>query len=97
MTHINIICVGKIKETYFKEAISEYSKRLSKYCNLNIIEVPDESLPDKLNSAIESQIKNVESTSIISHIPSNSYKICLDLCGKQFSSEDFAQKYLTYK
>ena len=46
MLHINIICVGKLKEKYLQDALAEYSKRLSKYCNLNIIELPDEKLPN---------------------------------------------------
>ena len=46
MLHINIICVGKLKEKYLQDALSEYSKRLSKYCNLTIIELPDEKLPN---------------------------------------------------
>ncbi len=49
MLTINIICIGKIKEKYLKDAIDEYSKRLSKYCKLNIIELSDEKIPDKLN------------------------------------------------
>ena len=44
MLHINIICIGKIKETFFKDSIDEYSKRLSKYCSLNIVELPDEKM-----------------------------------------------------
>ncbi len=92
MLHINIICVGKIKESYFKDAINEYSKRLSKYCSLNIIELEDKSIPEKLNDTIIKQIKDYESNEIISHIPKDSYKICLDLTGKQYSSEEFANK-----
>ena len=48
MLTINIVCIGKIKETYLKDAIKEYSKRLSKYCKLNIIELPNKKIPDKL-------------------------------------------------
>ncbi len=92
MLHINIICVGKIKENYLKDAINEYSKRLSKYCSLNIIELPDQPLPDKLNNSLETQVKNMESDMIISHIPQESYKICLDLTGKQLTSEEFSKK-----
>ena len=92
MIKINVICIGKIKEAFFRDAISEYSKRLSRYCNLNIIELPDKSLPDKINSSIEQQIKDFESEEIISHIPKESYVICLDLTGKSISSEDFANK-----
>ena len=45
MLSINIICIGKIKKNFFRDAITEYSKRLSKYCNLNFIELPNEKLP----------------------------------------------------
>ena len=91
MLHINIICVGKIKENYIKDAIKEYSKRLSKYCILNITELNDKPLLDKINSSIENQIKDAESLDIISHIKKDSYKICLDLSGKEYSSEEFAE------
>ena len=49
MLHIDIICIGKVKESFFREAIQEYSKRLSKYCILNIQELPDEKIPLTLN------------------------------------------------
>ena len=90
MLNINIICVGKIKENYLKDAISEYSKRLSRYCKLNIIELPDEKIPDKLNDNITNEIKTKECTNILNHIKKDSYVIALDLKGKQFSSEEFS-------
>ena len=92
MLSINIICIGKIKESFFKDAINEYSKRLSKYCNLNIIELSDEKLPSKLNDKIIENIKNTEGKKILLHLKKDSYKICLDLHGKQFSSEEFSSK-----
>ena len=92
MLHINIVCIGKVKEQYLKDAINEYSKRLSKYCDLNIIELPDKKIPDKTNASINLQIKNSESNEIISHLPKDCYNISLDLKGKQFSSEEFANK-----
>ena len=92
MLHINLICIGKLKETYLKDAIQEYSKRLSKYYSFQIIELPDEKLPDTLNSSIISQIQDIESEKIISHIPKNSYVISLDLTGKQYTSEEFSEK-----
>ena len=92
MLNINIICIGKIKEIYLKDAISEYSKRLSKFCNLNIIELSDEKLPSKLNDSIINEIKNKECNKIIQNIKKDSYVICLDLKGKQFSSEEFSSK-----
>ena len=57
MLTINVVCIGKIKEKFFKDAIDEYSKRLSKYCKLNILELPDEKIPDKLNQNLENDIK----------------------------------------
>ncbi len=91
MLTINIICIGKIKEKYLKDAIDEYSKRLSKYCKLNIIELSDEKIPDKLNSSLEIEIKEKEASKILSHIPKDSYKIALDLRGKEFTSEEFSK------
>ena len=92
MLNINIVCVGKIKENYLKDAISEYSKRLSKFCNLNIIELSDEKLPNKLNDSIINEIKNKECNKMIQSIKKDSYIICLDLKGKELSSEDFSKK-----
>ena len=87
MLTINIICIGKIKEKFFKDAIDEYSKRLSKYCKLNILELPDEKIPDKSNTSI----KTKECDNIIKHIKKDSFIICLDLKGKCFSSEQFSK------
>ena len=92
MLHINIICVGKLKEKYLQEALSEYSKRLSKYCTLKITELPDEKLPNNINDSLSNIIKEKESNNIISHIEKNSYVFCLDLKGKQYTSEDFSKK-----
>ena len=92
MLTINILCVGKIKENYLKDAIAEYSKRLSKYCNLNIIEVPDEKVPDKLSDNVIQLIKNEEAKKMLNNIKKDTYIICLDLKGKQYTSEEFSQR-----
>lgn len=92
MVNINIICVGKLKEDYLKEAIAEYSKRLSKYCNLSIIELPDEKLPSKINDSIINEIKKIECNKILNAIKKDSYVFALDLRGKQYKSEEFASK-----
>ena len=92
MISINIICVGKIKEKFFKDAILEYSKRLSKYCKFDILELPDEKIPDKSNISIENSIKEKECHNIINHLKSDSYIIALDLKGKELSSENFSKK-----
>ncbi len=89
MVHINLITLGKLKETYLKEAVSEYSKRLSKYCKLNIYELADEPIPDKVNSKIIENIKNIEGTKIMPYMK-NGYNIALALEGRQYSSEEFS-------
>ena len=89
---IKIITIGSIKEKYLKEAINEYSKRLQKYCNLNITELADEKLPNKLNDSIIQEIKNKECNKILQNIKKDSYIFSLDLTGKQFSSEEFSKK-----
>lgn len=92
MLHINVLCVGKVKETFFKEAIFEYFKRLSRFCDLNIIEIQDEKIPDKSNEKIEQEIKDKEGNNILSHIKKDSYVIALDLRGKEFDSVTFSQE-----
>ena len=92
MVHINIIAVGKLKEKYLKDAIDEYSKRLSKYCDLKVIEINDEQLPNKINENIINQIKEKECKKIMESIKIDSYMIPLDLKGKEFTSEEFSKK-----
>ena len=92
MLNIQIICIGKLKETYLKSAIDEYSKRLSRYCKLDILELPDEKIPDKLNINLSNEIKLKECNNILRHIKKDSYIIALDLKGKQFTSEDFSSE-----
>lgn len=91
MLNINIICVGKLKENYLKEAILEYSKRLSKYCNLKFIELQDERLPNKINDSVINEIKAKEGKKILENIKKDSYVMTLDLKGKQFTSEEFSK------
>ena len=92
MLHINIVCIGKLKETYFRDAITEYSKRLSKYCNLTITELNDEKIPNNPNESDNLIVKNKEGKNIINHLKKDSYIIALDPNGKQMQSEEFADK-----
>lgn len=92
MLHINLYCVGKVKEQHLRDAIDEYLKRISKYCSISIIELPDKPIPEKSNSTLESQIIEAESNEIINKLNMSSYKIALDLTGKQYTSEEFAEK-----
>ena len=92
MITINILCVGKIKEKFFKDAIDEYSKRLSKYCNLNIIEVVDSKVPEKINNSMEKIVKDEEASRMLNYLKKDTYLICLDLKGKEYSSVEFSKK-----
>lgn len=87
---IKIICVGKIKKKYIISGISEYSKRLSKYCNLDIIEVMDENFIQNPNLEEIEMIKIKEENKILKHINDKDYLISLALTGKQLTSEELA-------
>ena len=87
---INIVCVGKIKENYFKEAIAEYSKRLSRYIQLEIIEVRDEKAPDTLTPAEEIIVKNKEGEKLLKHISPQDFLVCLEVNAKQLDSVAFS-------
>lgn len=89
---IKIITVGKVKEKFFREAIDEYSKRLSKYCNLEISEVSDEMTPD---GASEGQVKIIlskEAERIMALVKDSDYVVSLEIEGKKLSSEKLADK-----
>jgi 23S rRNA (pseudouridine1915-N3)-methyltransferase len=88
--NITIITVGKLKERYFKEAVEEYSTRLSKYCKLDIVEVPDEKAPEDLSRAQELMVIQKEGQGILKHIKEDTFVIALAIQGKQLSSEDLA-------
>ena len=92
MVHINIVCVGKIKEKFFRDAIEEYSKRLSRFCSLTITEVADEKIPEKSNENIEEAIKQKEGINILNHIKKDSYVIALELKGTELDSVQFSQE-----
>lgn len=89
---ITLITVGKIKEKYLRDAIAEYSKRLSRYCKLEIIEVADEKTPDQASEAAEENIRNKEGERVLKHIRDDMYVITLEIGGKMLSSEEFADK-----
>ena len=92
---ITVIAVGKIKEKYLKDALAEYSKRLSRYCKLEIIEVADEKTPDQASKAAEDLIRAKEGERILKHIRDDMYVITLEIGGKMLTSEEFAEKIET--
>ena len=89
---ITIITVGKIKEKYLKDAIAEYSKRLSKYCKLEIIEVADEKTPDNASETVEDSIRSKEAERILKYVKDDAFVITLEINGKQLTSEELAEK-----
>ncbi len=90
--NITVICVGKLKEKYWIDAVAEYSKRLNKYCHFSIIEVKEEKAPENLSVAEEIQVKNAEGKAILSHIKKGSYITALDVQGVGLSSEGLSDK-----
>lgn len=98
MLNITIMTVGKIKEKYFREAIDEYKKRLSRYCRLNIIEVKDEPTPDNPSDREKEAVLEKEGARIEEKLPKNAYIVALCIEGKMQTSEelaDFLQKTAT--
>jgi 23S rRNA (pseudouridine1915-N3)-methyltransferase len=89
---IKIISVGKIKEKYIQEGIKEFSKRLSRYCTLDIVEIDDEKVPESLSKKEMEIVKQKEGERILGKIPPNSFVIALSIDGKELSSEDLAFK-----
>ena len=87
---VTIVCVGKIKEKFYRDAIAEFEKRLSKYCKFEVIEVADEKTPDRASAAEEEQIKEKEAVRILSKIKEDTYVCTLEIAGKKFSSEGLA-------
>ncbi|MFG6368271.1 MAG: 23S rRNA (pseudouridine(1915)-N(3))-methyltransferase RlmH [Lachnospiraceae bacterium] len=84
--NITFVTVGKIKEKYFRDAVAEYQKRLSKYCKLEIVEVADEKTPDKALETEAEQIKQKEATRILKTVKENAYCIALTIDGKKRDS-----------
>ncbi len=91
MMKITLLTVGKIKEKFFVDAIREYSKRLSKYCRLEIIEVSDEKTPDNASIEMERKIKEKEGERLLKYIKDGMYVIALAIDGKQRDSIKFAE------
>lgn len=88
---ISILCVGKIKESFYRQAIDEYAKRLSKYCKFEVVEVTDEKTPDTASAAQEDQIKEKEANRLLEKIKEDAYVFTLEIKGKRFTSESFSE------
>ena len=89
---IDIIAVGKVKEKFYRDAIDEFLKRLSKYAKVQCIEVVDEKTPDHASDIAMDQIKQKEAERILKNMKEDSFVITLEILGKKFTSERFADK-----
>jgi len=89
---IKVISVGKLKEKYLKQGIDEYRKRLGAYCQLELIEVPDEKAPEHLSEKDMDAIKNKEGERILQKIADDAHVITLEIKGKQLTSEQLAKE-----
>jgi 23S rRNA (pseudouridine1915-N3)-methyltransferase len=94
--NIDVICIGKLKEKYWTEAVKEYEKRLGRFGRVNVWELPESRLPDNASPAQEEAVKDAEGRAILAKIEalgrSQTYVFALDPRGKMLHSEGFAQK-----
>ena len=96
---VTFLCVGNLKEAYFRDGVKEYEKRLSRFGKINIIEVNEVSIPNNTSATDEQKIMEKEGKLILSKLPKDCFVFVLDRKGKQLSSEDLANKIeeiLTY-
>lgn len=89
---ITLICVGKIKEKFYRDAVEEYVKRLSRYCKTNIIEVEDEECPEGASAATEDAVRKKEGERILKKIPPSAYVYALAIQGKKIDSVGFSEE-----
>jgi 23S rRNA (pseudouridine1915-N3)-methyltransferase len=93
MMNVTVICLGKLKESYLREAIAEYSKRISAYGKLNIVELSPVKLPESPSATQIDSALEKEAEEIIKKIPSGAFVIALCVEGKIKSSEELASKF----
>ena len=89
---IKIVTVGKLKEKYLKDGIAEYSKRISRFAKLEMIELADEKTPDKARELENQKILETEGARILSKVGERDFVVVLAIEGKTFSSEDFSKQ-----
>ena len=90
--NITILCVGQIKEKYFRDAIAEYQKRLSRYCKLELVEVADEKTKENASEAENDLIRKKEGERLLKHIKDSDYCITLEIDGKMLTSEGLSKE-----
>ena len=87
---ITILCVGKLKESFYRDAVNEYRKRLSAYCRTEVIEVADEMTRDGAGAALEEQVRKREGERLLSRISQDAFVITLEIAGKKMDSLQFS-------
>ena len=92
MLNITIACVGKLKESYLRDACAEYAKRLSAFCRLQIAEVEEERLPDKPSDAQIAAALTAEGRRLLARVPAGAALIALCIEGKEMSSPELARR-----
>lgn len=88
---ITIVCVGKLKEKYYRDAVAEYGKRLGRYCKLDIVEVADESAKDGAGPAERERILRKEGERILEKLRDGAFVCTLEIAGRKLSSQDLAE------
>ncbi len=94
--NIKIICVGKLKESYLKDAQKEYLKRLSRFCRIDIVEVDEEKAPDNANASQDKKIRQKEAERIVRALGKNTTTIALALDGKEMDSPEFSREMKSF-
>lgn len=90
--NIDIVCVGKVKERYLRDAIDEYRKRLSRFAKVDVIEVADEKTPEHASDTLNAQIKEKEGERILKHLRDGAFVVALAIEGDQLTSEQLAAR-----
>ncbi|MDD3919702.1 MAG: 23S rRNA (pseudouridine(1915)-N(3))-methyltransferase RlmH [Eubacteriales bacterium] len=90
MVQIKIVCVGKLKEDFYRDAVAEFEKRLSRFCTLDIIEVPDEKAPEKLSNLQRLSVLQKEGDAVLDKLDPQDYVVALAISGVAYTSESFA-------
>lgn len=89
---IRVLCVGKLKERFYKDACAEFCKRLSRYAQVEILELPDERAPEQLSPAQRRQVVDAEGSRLLSHVGPGDYVVALDIAGERLSSPQMAAR-----
>lgn len=92
MQRVTILCVGKLKERFYTEAVAEYAKRLGRFCRLDIVELPESRLPDDPSPAQIRQALETEASLIRARIPKGAAVIAMCIEGQTLSSPQLAQR-----